>query len=185
MPLSERCPHSTSSQVPLHTLALTGVWAATGEPSEPWQAQVRTSAVVCTVVIDLWTLCCCCGNAIQPRLFLGQKLFCLSLQVTVHSHHSLPPPVSVIQVSSEGNQGERILDSFNDIPPQLAMRIHTLHLPCPCISPAQLLVFVVKGQTVGKCQVVFDQNNALRPIHIGHLNFRPVSVPVCPVQPPI
>lgn len=43
---------------------------------------------------------------------------------------------------------------------------------------------MVEGQTVGKSQVVFYKDGPIRPIHVGRLNFRPVPVPVCPVQPP-
>lgn len=53
-----------------------------------------------------------------------------------------------------------------------------------CVGPAELLAVEVKGQTVGEPQVVFHQDSPICPIHVGHLNFRPVSVPVCPVQPP-
>lgn len=43
---------------------------------------------------------------------------------------------------------------------------------------------MVKGQAVGKSQVVFHQDSPIRPVHVGHLNFRPVPVPVRPVQAP-
>lgn len=48
----QRPRRSADSQVPLHTLTISAVWAATGEASEPRQTQVRTAAVVGAVVKD-------------------------------------------------------------------------------------------------------------------------------------
>lgn len=45
---------------------------------------------------------------------------------------ALPPPVGVVKVPSKGDESEGILDPLNDLPPQPAVRIHTLHLTSTC-----------------------------------------------------
>lgn len=45
---------------------------------------------------------------------------------------ALPPPVGVVKVPSKGDETEGVLDPFDDLPPQPAMRVHTLHLASTC-----------------------------------------------------
>lgn len=52
-----------------------------------------------------------------------------------------------------------------------------------CVGPAQLLAVLVEGQAIGETQIVFDQDDPICPVHVGHLNFRPVPVPIRPVYP--
>lgn len=120
----------------------------------------------------------------------------------------LPPPVGVVKVPSKRDQSKRILDAFHHRRPGPAVRVHALHLmgtcrhdACSatcwpdrnaggglirltCVSPAQLLAVKVKGQTVGKSKVIFHQDGPICPVHVGHFNFRPIPVPVCPVELP-
>lgn len=53
-----------------------------------------------------------------------------------------------------------------------------------CVCPAQLLGVLVEGQTVGESQVVSHEDDPIGPVHVRHLDFRPVPVPVRPEQLP-
>lgn len=122
----------------------------------------------------------------------------------------LPPPVSVVEVPAKGDQTKWVVYPIKDGPPDHPVGIHALHFPSAwrfviidesvqththvqclcrtviqltCISPAKLLAGLVKGQAIGEAQIIFDQDDPIRAVHVGHLNLRPVPVPVCPVNP--